>query len=137
MKTKQELDFVPTGDQCYYYVDDAGCPEPVSYYDISPTSFSQGQMRFHNVYPTKKLAEKAAKLMRRSNAIIRACLLVDPDFEPDWRNWNQEKFGIYCNHLDLGWFFLPQVAAENFNSYVSSSDKAQAAIGLLEKWGVE
>ena len=46
----------------------------------------------HNVFKSAKTARKAAKAMKINNAVISACLQVDPDFEPDWSNTDQYKY---------------------------------------------
>lgn len=92
--------------------------------------------KFHNFFQTEPQAEKASALMRRSNAIIRACLLVDPDYKPDWSNGFQ-KWGVGYDNTDCVW--LPQYDRYNkrFPAYVSSEEKAQQVCELMTKWGVK
>ena len=47
-----------------------------------------------NCYETEELANKAAVMMKRSNAIIMACLTVDPDFVPDYSVSNKKAVAL-------------------------------------------
>lgn len=150
MKTKQELieerdllqaqiDAMPDGcelqiDEAYYYVSSSGRTESWRWEN---DHIDKNMLAFDNVYPTEKLAEKASKLMRRSNAIIRACLLVDPDFEPDWVSMSQTKWTAYFDYTGSQWITLWDYDDQYSVAYVSSEEKAKQAIELLEKWGVE
>jgi hypothetical protein len=99
-------------------------------------AFDKSRMEHHNFFKTEPQAEKALVLIRRSNAIIRACLLVDPDYKPDWSNGFQ-KWGVGYDNTDCVW--LPQYDRYNkrFPAYVSSEEKAQQVCELLTKWGVK
>ena len=57
----------------------------------------------HNAYKTRQVARKAGVLQRRSNLVIQACLNFDPDFEPDWENLCQSKFGVEYSHYAKRW----------------------------------
>ena len=95
----------------------------------------RSSLAFHNIFPTAAQADKAAEYMRFSNAIIRACLLEDPDFVPDWSDEDQPKYYFYLS--SEGWGIC---CAYEFNTgcaVVSSEEKAKAVIKRLEKWGVK
>jgi len=89
-------------------------------------------------YPTREMAEKAAVLMKRNNAIIKACLLVDPDYVPDWTN-RKTKFAVYYDHIDsewvVGWSSFCSSALAS--AYVSTEKKAIKVCELLTKWGIK
>lgn len=93
-------------------------------------------LNFHNCFEKKEQARKAAEYMRRNNAIVRACMLVDPDFVPDWGepgekwvveyNFNRERWDVDC------W--------DNINCSaccVSTPEKAKEVCNLLTEWGVK
>lgn len=150
MKTKQELkeeierlqaeydamtddcDFAPKDGADYYYVDACGLTDGTCY---TGHCVDIDRNHYFNIYPTQLMAEKAAKLMRRSNAIIRACLLVDPDFEPDWEDEDQEKWSFekkyssYLSRCDCALRVAP--------AYASTRNKLLQAKELIEKWGVK
>lgn len=131
---KEDLDWVPCRSDKSYCV--SGNGEVVVFYcDEFSNSTLEGVKDFHNVYKTEQQAEKAAELMRRSNAIIRACLLVDPDFVPDWENSNQDKF--YPVYFYGKWTSDMRSLSKHPSACVSTFDKAQQACRLLEKWGVK
>ena len=137
------LDFVPGICEQFCSVDPTG---KTSFFKRSDnvsieksTSNYLSLRRFFNVFPSSDSARKASKLMRRSNAIIRACLLVDPDFEPDWTNSGQEKWGIIYVHSNAmpGWAPFNVYVHQGCPAYVSSKEKAGEAVKLLRKWGVK
>jgi len=121
------------GDQ-YWYVD--GRDELVSTYFWDGDQIDQGLKASQNIYRTREAAEKAAVMVRRSNAVIRACLEVDPDFEPEWTNIDQEKFSVYYSHIYGKWTETPAVI--NYEpAHVSSKAKAEEVARLLNEWGVK
>ena len=74
---KKGFDDVPEcGDKYWVPTNDGGFYQ--SFWDND--SVDKEYLAHGNVFPSKAMAEKAAKLQRRANRIIRACLLVDPDF---------------------------------------------------------
>lgn len=88
---------------------------------------------------SQELAEKAAKLMKRNNAIIRACLLADPNpvrpkgkleyfygvcFSASTGEWTTVRFNIFGRESDLSLV------------HMYSKQKAEQVCELLTKWGV-
>lgn len=93
---------------------------------------------FGNIYKAHDDALKARDYMIRSNSIIRACLLVDPDFVPDWGgSITNEKWGIHFSHASEKWVGACHVQNNASFAYVSTLAKAQQACALLTKWGVK
>jgi len=91
----------------------------------------------HCVFETRALAERADYLQRRSNAIIRACLLVDPDYVPDWGIEKQMKHLPYYEYVLNEWCIDDRRTGDSSPAYVSSREKCAEVIKLLTKWGVK
>jgi hypothetical protein len=93
-----------------------------------------------NCYETEELATKAAVMMKRSNAIIMACLIVDPDFVPDYLSGNQRHYSFEYKNSEMGceerWNFF-QSFIVNSGPSVSTKEKWEEAAALLTEWGVE
>jgi hypothetical protein len=93
-----------------------------------------------NCYETEALATKAAVMMKRSNAIIMACLMVDPDFVPDYLSGNQEHHSFCYQAAEMG--IDPEwIRIMNYNYIygpcVSTQEKWEEAAALLTEWGIE
>lgn len=91
----------------------------------------------YKLYPTRELASKANKLRERSDAIIKACLLVDPYFRPDYSDENTDKHHVYYAHnVNLwrteGWTQIAESVA-----CVSTQEKAEQVCELLTTWGIK
>ena len=131
---KVDKDWKPEMGAYYYYINtDEGMG--VDWHIWDNDSVDAASTTFGNCYPSEELAEKAAKLMKRSNNIIRACLLVDPEFEPDWSDRNQVKY--YVSRGGEEFEINRRWTSNTAPAYVSSEEKAKEVIKLLEKWGVE
>ena len=93
-----------------------------------------------NCYETEELATKAAVMMHRNNAIINACLMVDPDFVPDYLSGNQEHYSfIFVSEgvgYNKGWDMNVTFVA-NYGPCVSTQEKWEEAAALLKEWGIE
>jgi hypothetical protein len=93
-----------------------------------------------NCYETKELATKASPMMRRNNAIIMACLQVDPDFIPDYLSGNQRHWYFYYSAPQMGfmggWSPLSSIT-HNHGPCVSTEAKWEEAAALLTEWGIE
>jgi hypothetical protein len=93
-----------------------------------------------NCYKTKALANKADVMMKRSNAIIMACLMVDPDFVPDYLSGNQEHYSFYYITPELsgvGCWAMSGAYQANRGPCVSTEEKWHEAAALFKEWGVE
>jgi hypothetical protein len=133
-KRAADLDWVPVEEgSTYFIVDTDGAPYG-STWDEDP--LDDGREGFHNVFKTHQQAEKASALMRRSNAIIRACLLVDPEFVPDRGDGNQRKYSIYADGNGSIWVNEYTDNCYSSPAYVSTAEKALQVCQLLTKWGV-
>ena len=132
-KAEDDFDWVLKTYDKYYFVGPAGGSD----YQICRKDDQDSKLlAHHNVFKTHEQAQKASKLMRRSNAIIRACLLVDPYFEPNWEDRHQEKWSVgYDNRFGKWWKFLFTFMDARC-AYVSTEEKAQQVCSLLTKWGV-
>jgi len=93
-----------------------------------------------NYYETKALATKAARDMKRNNAIIMACLMVDPDFVPDYLSGNQKHYSFQCQNGEMSvhprWVMTKAYAC-NYGPSVSTREKWEEAAALLKEWGIE
>ena len=94
-----------------------------------------GYFEHHNKFSTKDQAQKASKLQRVSNAIIRACLLVDPDYEPDW-GVSDRKYRVYFNTDSGCWVQTCSRAHHEAIAHVSTREKARQVCALLTKWEI-
>ena len=87
-----------------------------------------------------ELASKAGVMMKRNNAIIMACLMVDPDFVPDYLSGNQEHFTFYYQSAEMGmpprWVMMRSYTC-NYGPCVSTPEKWKEAAALLKEWGIE
>jgi len=122
----------------YFAVDSEGRVYSTNLLGGSENSHSYRIHTNFTTYPTREMAEKAAVLMKRNNAIIKACLLVDPDYVPDWTN-RKTKFAVYYDHIDsewvVGWSSFCSSALAS--AYVSTEKKAIKVCELLTKWGIK
>jgi hypothetical protein len=93
-----------------------------------------------NCYETEELAAKASPMMHRNNAIIMACLMVDPDFVPDYLSGNQRHYSFEYKNSEMGceerWNFF-QSFIVNSGPCVSTQEKWEEAAALLKEWGIE
>lgn len=125
--------FAPEQDDDFFYVGGSGDPLELPYYN---DAFDVDAHDFFNCYETKELAEKAAPLMRRSNAIIMAKLMVDPAFKPDWSDTCQVKYYVIWNG-DLNKWTTASSSRINMNvACVSTRENAEQMCDLLTDWGV-
>jgi len=93
-----------------------------------------------NCYETKELATKAAVIMRRNNAIIMACLMVDAEFVPDYLSGNQKHYSFCYQAEEMGvrggWVRVMNYCYI-YGPCVSTEAKWEEAAALLKEWGVE
>ena len=93
-----------------------------------------------NCYETEDLATKADVMMKRNNAIIMACLMVDPDFLPNYLSGNKEHFTFYYQSAEMGmpprWVMMRSYTC-NYGPCVSTQEKWKEAAALLKEWGIE
>ena len=101
----------------FWYNCESGNPHRVS---MADPIFLENCYNKFNCYETEALATKAAVMMKRSNALIMVCLMVDPDFVPDYLSGNQEITYRGCH-----------------GPCVSTQEKWEEAAGLLTEWRIE
>ena len=132
---KEDLDWFP-GRDGYWFLEDDG--RVSSRNNQMPSSrFVSDRLRHQNVFETKSQAEKASKLQRVSNAIIRACLLVDPDYEPDWSTGEIMKYLPYWSCTSSSWVVDYYGCARKAPAHVSTREKAEQVCALLTKWDIK
>ena len=129
--------FEPEFGDSYGCVDDVGSTHCINYDD---SKFDEGCYDNFNCYETQELATKASPMMRRNNAIIMACLMVDPDFVPDYKSGNQKHYAFEYANPSLGrdgeW--VERVGyTVNKGPCVSTQEKWDEAAALLKEWGIE
>jgi hypothetical protein len=107
--------------------------------DVDEWSFTHVKKFLENnaLFQTKEQAEKASVLMRRSNAIIRACLLVDPDYEPDWSIVGAVRWTAMYDLKLKKWVISCEQYCRVVVACVSTEEKAQQVCELLTKWGIK
>jgi hypothetical protein len=129
--------FKPEQDKLYWFVEDNG---KADCNDWTNDTFDKNVWGNFNCYETKELATKAAKYMKRNNAITTACLQVDPDFVPDYLSGSQRHyaFSYSAPHISSGggWVMLPSYI-DSFGPCVSTIEKWEEAAALLTEWGIE
>ena len=131
---KEDLDWSP-GKGGYWFLEDDG--RASSRNNQMPSSrFVSDRLRHHNIFKSESQAEKASKLQRVSNAIIRACLLVDPDFEPDWGG-SDRKYRVYFNTDSGYWVQTCSRLHHEAIAHVSTREKAGQVCALLTKWDIK
>jgi hypothetical protein len=129
--------FNPDIGEEYWLVDCTG--EPVKY--AKSQLYEHEQMfNFFNCYEAEALAIKAAVMMNRSNAIIMACLQVDPDFVPDYLSGNQVHYSFDYKNSEIGcpakWQWRASFIVDT-GPCVSTEEKWHEAAALLTEWGIE
>jgi hypothetical protein len=127
----QEL-WKPEYDDKYFFVSNLGTVERNNLDD-----FRWNVILRTDFFPTSEQAEKASKYMRQSNMVIKACLQVDPYFEPDWRDESQDKWTMFYNHESNRWELSRANITQIAPCFVSSSKKAQQVCDLLNKEKME
>jgi hypothetical protein len=93
-----------------------------------------------NYSETEELASKAGVMMKRNNAIIMACLMVDPDFLPNYLSGNKEHFTFYYQSAEMGMFprwVMMRSYTCNYGPCVSTPEKWKEAAALLTEWGIK
>lgn len=136
-KKAVDLDWMPEIGDKLFYVD---CDGAIEYEDYTASITEDLIFDFNVGYASEDQAEKAAELMRRSNAYIRACLLVDPDFVPNFEtDWGVESafYSIHYRYKDSKHCICPRSLLNDCSAYVSTREKAEEVIKLLVKWGVK
>ena len=122
----------PPHNQKYFYVTARGLILQTNQIN---SSVDVDRYACHNVFPSKSVAEKAAELMWHSNLIISACLQVEPDFEPDWKNFDQTKWFPRYDHDIQKWESNYGYAYQNAVACVSSKEALQKVLKILEANG--
>ena len=93
----------------------------------------------HNGFKTEVLAKKASELQLRSNLVIQACLNLDPEFEPDWNDASQHKYGFRYWHFnsDFGenprWIHYKLGMGDSSAAYVSTQEIADKVLDYLNR----
>jgi hypothetical protein len=137
LESQKSERFKPEIGEVYWYVEDSGEIDRNSWNDYG---FDNKFYDNFNCYRTEELATKAAIMMKRNNAIIMACLIVDPDFVPDYLSDNQRHWYFYYSAPQMGfmggWSPLSSIT-HNHGPSVSTLEKWEEAAALLEEWGIE
>ena len=92
---------------------------------------SNAKIKNYSAFKTRAVAKKAAKAMRIHNAIISACLQVDPDFDPDWNDRTQCKYYPIYNKQDMRWGYSASVTVKTLPICVSNRDSIEKVIEIL------
>lgn len=132
----EDKDWVPELGEKYWFIDGMG--RLINLYQGAGK-----RLEHHNVYRTEPEAEKAAKYMRRCNAVIRACMLIEPDFNTELLTdtsavkWSPTK-NIHKRDGENFWGPLwVKSTVPSAPACVSTRELAIEACELLTKWGVE
>jgi hypothetical protein len=137
LESQQGKRFKPERAQEYWYICKGG---KARYYLYDDDVIDKECFNNFNCYETEELATKAALMMRRSNAIIMACLQVDPDFVPDYLSSNQVHYSFSFLAGDISsrprWIQSHSYTL-NYGPCVSTQEKWEEAAALLTEWGIE
>ena len=121
----------------FWYNCESGNPHQVS---MADPIFLENCYNNFNCYETKALATKAAVMMKRSNALIMVCLMVDPDFTPDYKSGNKLHYSFEFVHETTGskayWNYRNSYSVDR-GPCVGTEAKFEEAAALLKDWGVE
>ena len=133
LKRQPEGVWEPTVGGLFWIVDwDGGVKRPRD-------SSHRSAVTHHNVFRTEALAKKASELQLRSNLVIQACLNFDPEFEPDWNDASQHKYGFRYWHFnpDFGenprWSHYKLGMGDSSAAYVSTQEIAKKAVAYLNR----
>jgi hypothetical protein len=129
--------FKPEFDQEFYFVSNKG---EVGYAVSNDLEYEKKCYSNFNCYETEELTFDASVMMKRSNAIIMACLTVDPDFVPDYLSGNQVHYSFDYKNSEIGcpakWQWRASFIVDT-GPCVSTEEKWEEAAALLKEWGVE
>ena len=108
-KEPQSIVWEPKEGEEYYAVNAAGS----AYQGIwNGSNHNQALLRYHNIYKTRELAQKAAQHQRRFNMVLQAVLNLEPNQVVDWSDKRQNKYAPYFNQAARYW----QSGGCNFSS---------------------
>jgi hypothetical protein len=136
LKSQKSERFKPEYGGGYFIVDNDG--EISTCRNHSPKADTPSFINF-NCFETEELATKAAAMMKRSNAIIMACLMADPDFVPDYLSGNQAHYSFGYTPGDIGYISgwgNGMSYTHNCGPCVSTLDKWEEAAALLTEWEI-
>ena len=125
--------YTPEVGDWYWFLD--GAPEVLTSTWIGD-AVDKRRLRFGNCYYASFMAEQAADHIRRSSCIIRACLLIDPCFRPDWTNGIESKYSPVFSSYTNRWIIEEAWTNVVGTACVSTEAKAEQVIVLLNKWGI-
>jgi hypothetical protein len=93
----------------------------------------------YNMFKNQIVAAIASKMMTRNNAIIMACLLVDPTFVPNYTSGNQKHYSFEYFHPQMGhngeWIFQMSFSNDK-GPCVSTEEKWEEAVEFLNEWKI-
>ena len=121
--------FEPTDG--YYFVTGRGNVNGVRLPFLRPQRKDIEHWDFFNCYPSRVVAAKAAARMRRANAIISACLAVDPDFRPEDHPPGRPKWRVGRDQGTGKWRASSHYGTPHGIDVLSSGEKAQQAADIL------
>lgn len=131
---KNDAGWKPDVGSRYFIVGVDGDVEPCVWDD---DNIDNERLKHGNVFPTREMAEKAARLQAVSNNIIMACLMVDPDFEPDWNDGGQRKYPPYYSTEGQEWRVGETRVTASKPAYVSTKEKAEQVCKRLTERGIK
>jgi len=126
----QDKGFDPSEGCEYWYTMPTGDINRDTYFNVY--NFNKRCLAQGNCYPSEGLASKASVLQKRCNLIIRACLLIDPDFI-SYRDGSDEIIWYPIIGTD-GWEVVNGRRAQCGVAYVSTREKCREVVALLNKW---
>ena len=111
----------------YYFVNGCGAAVSTSVAIFYPAL----RMDFFNCFQSLEVAEKAAIRMRRANAVISACLAVDPDINPEECPAGHRFWAPCYSSTECKWVAIYDPGTSQASALVSTFEKAQQAADIL------
>ena len=121
--------WVPDASDKYYFIDSDGKSVGTT---ILGTEKQRRRAATYNAYPSRKLVDKAADYLAPLRMLVRTALEIDPDFEPDWTDSEQEKFYLYRLRGEYGVTSTRFFKSDYSTPVVSTRKKAEQWLELVK-----
>ena len=121
------------GDRYYCVVDDGEVWEG-NWYDC-PTD--KARLIHHNIFRTRKQAEKAVPHLSRYSRVLQAVLNLEPNQVVDWSDKDQAKHGVGFDHSEGVWYSSTWFSVEHLYPPLTDEKNVQQWLDYLNAKGGE